>query len=107
MIEWHSWSLEPNEECDNGDLNGTPGNNCLDDCTLGTTPGDGASCTLTASDTTIAPGETITINASYTSGTSATFTPSLSGLAAFTYPNRSSSVSDTLSATTTYTLTVQ
>lgn len=32
MVERHSWSLEPNEVCDDGELNGTPGH-CKIDCT--------------------------------------------------------------------------
>jgi uncharacterized repeat protein (TIGR01451 family) len=105
-IERHSWSLEPEEECDDGELNGTPGH-CKVDCTgVGTTPGT-AGCIITANTWTIEAGQAVTISASYTSGASATLTPTLSGISAFTYPNRAGSANDTPTTTTTYTLNVQ
>jgi len=66
-----------------------------------------AGCTITASSSAITAGDSVTINASYTSGVNATLTPTLSGLPAFTYPNRMGSAIDTPALTTTYTLNVQ
>ena len=107
MIERHSWSLEPDEVCDDGELNGTPGH-CKIDCTGTEGPSNWASCTLSANTTNASAGDTITLNASYASGTSATFTPSsASGFSSFTYPTRSGIAIDTINSTTTYTLTVQ
>lgn len=61
---------------------------------------------MTASAATIESGQSVTLTASYASGTSATFTPNISGLTTFTYPTWNGSVSDTPATTTTYSLTV-
>lgn len=106
FLPWHTRSIKPDEVCDDGALNGTPGH-CKSDCTglWNGTPG-GPTCTLTADDSSIESWDTVTLSASYTSWTSATFTPSLSGLAAFTYPTWNGISTDTPTTTTTYSLTV-
>lgn len=107
LVERHKRSLVPEEVCDDGELNGTPGH-CKIDCTGTEGPSNWASCTLTANTTSASAGDTITLTASYASGTSATFTPNtISGFTTFTYPTWSGTATDTINNTTTYTLTVQ
>ncbi len=107
FLPWHTRSVKPNEVCDDGPLNGTAGH-CNKDCTgNGTwTNPTGPNCTLTANTGSVESGQNVTLSASYTSWTSATFSPSLSWII-FTYPTRSNSnIVDTPATTTTYTLTV-
>ncbi len=112
FVAWNAQSTWQNEVCDEGALNGTAGH-CNKDCTgigtgtnTGTLPGN-PTCSLTVSTTAITAGQAVTLNVSYTSGTSATFSPSLTGLTSFTYPVRSeSNLTDAPATTTTYTLTV-
>jgi len=110
FIERHPRSIKPNEVCDDGPDNGKPGK-CKIDCSGfdGGWPVDPvwASCSLSASASNIQQGQSVTINASYTSGTAATFTPTLVGMDNFTYPTWNGTASDTPNTTTTYTLTVQ
>ncbi len=106
FVKWHTRSTGQNEVCDDGTLNGTPWH-CKMDCSGGGTwipwwP----SCSLTASSSSVEPGQSITLNASYTSGTNAIFSPALSWIT-FTYPTRSNNnIIATPTTTTTYSLTV-
>jgi len=108
-----AWNTEnnvtPTETCDDGPLNGQPWK-CKIDCTWlwGPVVATGwATCTLTASTTTIEAGQSVTLSAWYTSGSNVTFTPSLSGITPpFTYPTWNGTATDTPTTTTTYTMNV-
>ncbi len=105
FLPWHALSIKPNEMCDDGTLNGTPGH-CKADCTGMGAWSNAPSCSLTASASTIQSGESVTLNASYTSGTDASFSPLIPGIN-FTYPNRSNpNIPVSPTTTTTYILTV-
>lgn len=107
-IERHSQSLTPSEVCDDGDNNGEPWY-CNSDCTgmgTGTTPTGWATCSLIPSSISLEPGESITLDASYTSWESATFTPTTTGMDNFTYPTWSGTAVVSPTTTTTYTLNV-
>lgn len=105
---WHTYSIDPNEVCDDGALNGTPGK-CKKDCTgIGweTPPTGGATCTLTASAAEVTSGQNVTLTASFTSGATASFSPELAVTPAFTYPTWNGTATATPTTTTTYTLNV-
>lgn len=106
-----TWNIAPavDEVCDDGELNGTPWH-CKLDCTGLEWPAvntGGATCTLTASASSIESGQSVTITAWYTSWENATLTPNISGLTSFTYPTRNGTATDTPATTTTYTLHVE
>jgi len=112
--EWFlPWNAEntvsPNEVCDDGPLNGQPGK-CKTDCTWLEGPAANtwwATCTLSASSSTIEAWQSVTITAWFTSWSNATFTPALSTITpALTYPTWNGTATDSPTTTTTYTMNV-
>lgn len=70
--------------------------------------GLGATCSLTASPSTIEAGQTVTINAGYTSGQNPTFSPTISGFVIpFSSPTWNGTATETPTTTTTYTMNVE